>query len=68
MKNHLAFGYGAQHCLGAPLARLEAEVALPAIFRRFPDMELAAAPEELGVVSSFVSNGHHHLPVYLNGK
>lgn len=68
VKDHLAFGYGAHHCLGAPLARLEAVVALPAIFRRFPDMELAAAPEELGVVPSFISNGHHRLPVYLNGK
>ncbi|MFI9532326.1 cytochrome P450 [Nocardia fusca] len=68
VKDHLAFGYGAHHCLGAPLARLEAVVALQAIFRRFPDMELAAAPEELGVVPSFISNGHHHLPVYLNGK
>ncbi|WP_063126436.1 cytochrome P450 [Nocardia fusca] len=68
VKDHLAFGYGAHHCLGASLARLEAVVALPAIFRRFPDMELAAAPEELGVVPSFISNGHHRLPVYLNGK
>jgi hypothetical protein len=68
VKDHLAIGYGAHHCLGAPLARLEAVVALPAIFRRFPDMELAAAPEELGVVPSFISNGHHRLPVYLNGE
>ncbi|MGK8508132.1 cytochrome P450 family protein [Nocardia asiatica] len=64
-KEHLAFGYGAHHCLGAPLARLEAEIALPALFRRFPDMRLAADPAELGTVSSFISNGHGRLPVYL---
>ncbi|MGW0183524.1 cytochrome P450, partial [Nocardia sp. NPDC003345] len=68
VKSHLAFGYGAHHCLGAPLARLEAAVALPAVFERFPDMELAVPPEELGAVASFISNGHHHLPVYLHGR
>ena len=67
-KSHLAFGYGAHHCLGAPLARLEATIALPAIFARFPEMELAVPPEELGAVASFISNGHRHLPVYPHGK
>ncbi|MBF6298928.1 cytochrome P450 [Nocardia amamiensis] len=64
-KEHLAFGYGAHHCLGAPLARLEAEIALPGIFQRFPKMRLAADPADLGTVSSFISNGHAKLPVYL---
>ncbi|MGV9817452.1 cytochrome P450 family protein [Nocardia xishanensis] len=65
-KDHVAFGYGAHHCLGAPLARMEAAVSLPAIFERFPNMRLAAEPEELGAVASFISNGHRRLPVYLN--
>ncbi|MCC3332824.1 cytochrome P450 family protein [Nocardia abscessus] len=65
VKDHLAFGYGAHHCLGAPLARMEAEIALPAIFRRFPDMRLAVDPSELGTVLSFISNGHSELPVLL---
>jgi cytochrome P450 len=41
---HLAFGLGAHFCLGAPLARLEAAVALSAVTRRFPAARLAAEP------------------------
>jgi cytochrome P450 len=64
-KDHLAFGHGAHFCLGAPLARLEAQVALPALFERFPD--LALAPDaDLTPVESFISNGHRHLSVVLN--
>ncbi|MEV0293713.1 cytochrome P450 [Nocardia sp. NPDC050710] len=65
-KDHLSFGHGAHHCLGAPLARLEAAIALPAIFERFPNMKLAVDPSELEPVGSFVSNGHRSLPVYLD--
>ncbi|GEM33067.1 cytochrome P450 [Nocardia neocaledoniensis NBRC 108232] len=64
--HHLAFGHGAHHCLGASLARLEATVALPALFDRFPAMRLAVNPGELEPVSSFISNGHTTVPVYLN--
>jgi cytochrome P450 len=38
---HLAFGGGAHHCLGAPLARMEARVALTALVRQFPDLRAA---------------------------
>lgn len=40
---HLAFGHGMHFCLGAPLARLEARVALPVLFERFPSLALSAA-------------------------
>jgi cytochrome P450 len=64
-RDHLAFGYGAHYCLGAPLARLEAEIALPRLFDRFPDTTLAVAPDELRLVASFIANGHSSLPTYL---
>jgi 2-hydroxy-5-methyl-1-naphthoate 7-hydroxylase len=67
VKDHLAFGYGAHHCLGAPLARLEAVVALPALFGRFPGLALAVPSEEILPLESFISNGHRELPVLLSG-
>lgn len=39
--DHLAFGHGTHHCLGAPLARLEARTAFPAFVQAFPNLELA---------------------------
>ncbi|SFE66719.1 Cytochrome P450 [Actinopolyspora alba] len=65
--DHLAFGHGAHYCLGAPLARLEAEVALPALFERFPGMRLAVGGSELRPAGGFIANGHATLPVMLDG-
>ena len=44
---HLAFGRGSHYCLGAPLARLEAEIALETLFRRLPGLRLVVEPSEL---------------------
>ncbi|MGW7343816.1 cytochrome P450 family protein [Streptomyces sp. NPDC054854] len=43
---HLGFGHGTHYCLGAPLARLELEIALSCLLREFPEMELAESEEE----------------------
>src|SRR5919204_854439 len=44
---HVAFGRGSHYCLGAPLARLEAEIALTTVFRRLPRLRLAVPVENL---------------------
>ncbi|CKH04621.1 cytochrome P450 [Mycolicibacterium smegmatis] len=44
---HLAFGHGVHHCLGAPLARMEMRIALPALLRRFPTLALAEPFEDV---------------------
>jgi cytochrome P450 len=42
--NHVAFGRGIHFCLGAPLARLEGQIATAALVRRFPNLALAGEP------------------------
>lgn len=44
---HLAFGHGVHHCLGAPLARMEGDIALGSLLRRFPQLSLALRAEDL---------------------
>ncbi|MDT0464881.1 cytochrome P450 family protein [Streptomyces gibsoniae] len=60
---HLSLGHGAHYCLGAPLARLEAGIALERLFTRFPDLELAVPEDELIRQPSFVGNSVRTLPV-----
>lgn len=62
---HLAFGHGPHVCVGAPVARLEATIALRDLFARYPHLALAADPRTLTPVPSLVSNSVQHLPVHL---
>jgi cytochrome P450 len=62
---HLAFGHGIHYCLGAPLARLEGHIALGTLLRRFPQLRLAVADDELrwGHGDGLVLRGLSELPV-----
>ncbi|MER5383415.1 cytochrome P450 [Streptomyces sp. NPDC002688] len=60
---HLSLGHGAHYCLGAPLARMEATIALERLFTRFPDLDLALPEAELTRHASFVGNSVRALPV-----
>lgn len=60
---HLAFGHGIHHCVGAPLARMEMQVALPDLARRFPALRLAVAPGELTFRADSIVYGVQSLPV-----
>lgn len=59
---HLAFGFGVHFCLGAPLARLEARIALGALLKRLPNVRRAPGAE-LEAQDSLVVYGVKHLPV-----
>jgi cytochrome P450 len=62
---HLSFGWGAHFCFGAPLARIEGQVALAALVKRFEHIELPPGPlvwrQNLGL------RGLEALPVTLGG-
>ncbi|MDT7579136.1 MAG: vitamin 1,25-hydroxylase [Pseudonocardiales bacterium] len=60
---HVAFGHGIHFCLGAPLARIEGDVALSALLTRFPTLQLAADPAELVFRRSTLVRGLQALPV-----
>ncbi|MFD8211242.1 cytochrome P450 [Streptomyces sp. NPDC059695] len=64
---HLSLGHGPHYCLGAPLARMEAAIALEALFTRFPDLDLAVPESELAPHAGFVGNSVRALPVRPGG-
>jgi len=60
---HLAFGHGPHFCLGAPLARLEDQIAIPALIRRLPRLRLAIPAERLRWRATPILRGLEALPV-----
>jgi cytochrome P450 len=63
--NHLGFGFGIHHCLGAPLARMEAQVALTSLVRRAPDLALTV--DDVIYKTNIVLRGLESLPVAMRG-
>ena len=63
---HLAFGRGGMHhCLGAPLARMEGQIAINVLLRRFPEARLAVAPGSLRWRRGVFLRGLQRLPLVL---
>jgi cytochrome P450 PksS len=60
---HLAFGLGVHYCLGAPLARLEGQIAINTLLKRIPDLRLAVPAEALRRRPGLVLHGLEALPV-----
>jgi cytochrome P450 len=63
--NHLGFGFGIHHCLGAPLARMEAQVALTSLVARAPGLALTV--DDVTYSTNVVLRGMEALPVALRG-
>ncbi|HET8843054.1 MAG TPA: cytochrome P450 [Ktedonobacteraceae bacterium] len=60
---HLAFGKGIHYCLGAPLARLEGQIAIATLLRRLPGLHLEVDPSTLSWRPGSTVNGLDSLPV-----
>ncbi len=63
---HLAFGKGIHMCLGAPLARLEGEIAITSLFNRFPKMKLAVDSADLEWRPGMIVRGVKTLSIKLD--
>jgi cytochrome P450 len=61
-REHVSFGSGVHHCLGAALARLEGQETIGRLVRRYPNLERSAEPTHNGRI---VLRGYDHLPVVL---
>lgn len=62
-RGHIAFGHGIHYCLGAPLARIEARVAIRSLLERCPELRLTADPATLDWRTGLLMRGPLSLPV-----
>src|SRR5699024_11260086 len=62
---HLTFGTGIHTCLGAPLARMEGEIAINSLLNRYPDCKLKVDMDDLDWRPGMVVRGVKELPVTL---
>ncbi|MGI5484743.1 cytochrome P450 family protein [Streptomyces lavendofoliae] len=62
-KAHLTLGHGLHYCLGAPLARMQVQVAIATLIQRLPCLELAVPAKDLAWRRSFRSHALQQLPV-----
>src|SRR6266581_768236 len=60
---HLAFGLGGHYCLGAPLSRLEGQIAISTLIRRMPNLRLSIAPDQIRWRGGIILRGLEALPV-----
>ncbi len=63
LNRHIAFGQGIHICLGAPLARLEGDIAFTTLLKRMPDLRLDAPRESISWRGNFTLRGLTSLPV-----
>ncbi|MFF5623470.1 cytochrome P450 family protein [[Kitasatospora] papulosa] len=64
---HMTFGHGPHICPGAALSRVEAGIALPALFGRFPDLRLAIEDDGIRKLPVMTQNDMEAFPVLLHG-
>ncbi|MES9555905.1 cytochrome P450 [Streptomyces sp. NPDC088190] len=64
---HMTFGHGPHICPGAALSRVEARIALPALFGRFPGLRAAVADDEIRKLPVMTQNDMAAFPVLLHG-
>lgn len=65
LNKHIAFGAGIHYCLGAPLARMEGTIAINALLKAFPNIDLAVETEQLQWNENLLLHGMKALPVTL---